>query len=161
MNVPIYQLITPGGDWQSVGNFEYRIPIMGPVTLAIFADAGVNRILQPSQLHMDQTRVGDLNQNFPQAGFSGKVQIAAGTQKLRTSTGLELQVLLPVVNAPFRIYWAYNPTRVSENLIPPIVADRASFPNNATFLNSISTIGQIYPFVEKRTLFRFTIGRTF
>ena len=35
MNVPSYQLITPGGDWQSVGNFEYRIPIVGPVTLAL------------------------------------------------------------------------------------------------------------------------------
>ena len=30
MTVPTYQLITPGGDTQSVGNFEYRIPIVGP-----------------------------------------------------------------------------------------------------------------------------------
>ena len=29
-----------------VSNFEYRIPIVGPVTLAIFADAGVNKILR-------------------------------------------------------------------------------------------------------------------
>src|SRR5262249_25641915 len=43
MNIPTYQLITPGGDFQSVGNFEYRIPIVGPVTLAIFADAGINK----------------------------------------------------------------------------------------------------------------------
>lgn len=163
MTVPSYQLITPGGDWQSVGNFEYRIPIAGPVTLALFADAGVNRILQPAQLHMDAGRVNDLNLSFPQAGFTGKVQIAPGTEKIRTSTGLEIQVLLPVVNAPFRVYFAYNPTRVTENLIPPIVADRSAFPNNATFLNAITNtgLGQIYPFVEKRTLFRFTIGRTF
>jgi hypothetical protein len=50
---------------------------------------------------------------------------------------------------------------VREYLQPPIVADRASFPNNATFLNSIATYGQAYPFFEKRTMFRFTIGRTF
>ena len=53
MTIPIYQLITPGGDTQLVGNFEYRIPIVGPVTLALFVDAGVNKILRPSQLTMD------------------------------------------------------------------------------------------------------------
>jgi outer membrane protein insertion porin family len=80
---------------------------------------------------------------------------------MRASTGIELQVMLPVVNAPFRLYFAYNPSVVREYLQPPIVADRASFPNNATFLNSIATYGQAYPFFEKRTMFRFTIGRTF
>jgi outer membrane protein insertion porin family len=89
------------------------------------------------------------------------VQIAPGSQKLRVSTGVELQVMLPVVQAPFRVYFAYNPSRVYEYLQTPIVADRSAFPNNATFLHSISSIGQAYPFVEKRTLFRFTIGRTF
>jgi outer membrane protein insertion porin family len=66
-----------------------------------------------------------------------------------------------VVQAPFRIYWAYNPLRISEQLQPPIVADRAMFPNNATFLNAIASFGQGYPFVEKASTFRFTIGRTF
>ena len=69
--------------------------------------------------------------------------------------------MLPVVNAPFRLYWAYNPSIVREYLQPPIVADRSAFPNSATFLNSIQTYGQQYPFFEKRTMFRFTIGRTF
>ena len=36
MQIPTYQLITPGGDIQAVTNFEYRIPIVGPVTLAFF-----------------------------------------------------------------------------------------------------------------------------
>ncbi|HXA48858.1 MAG TPA: outer membrane protein assembly factor BamA [Candidatus Acidoferrum sp.] len=161
MNVPTYQLITPGGDLQSVGNFEYRIPIAGPVTLALFADAGINKILRTSQLTMDPSRVADLNAQFPQAGFDGKVLIAPGTQKLRASTGIELQVMLPVVNAPFRLYWAYNPSVVREYIQPPIVADRSSFPNSATFLNSVATFGQAYPYFEKRTMFRFTIGRTF
>jgi outer membrane protein insertion porin family len=161
MSVPSYQLITPGGDAHSVGNFEYRIPIVGPVVLAIFTDAGINKILRPSQLNMDPSRVLDLNNQFPQAGFSGKVLIAPGTEKLRVSTGMELQVMLPVVNAPFRLYFAYNPSVVREYIQPPIVADRSSFPNNNTFLNSIVTFGQAYPFFEKRTTFRFTIGRTF
>ena len=161
MTVPTYQLITPGGDTQLLANFEYRIPIIGPVVLAPFFDAGVDKILRSGQLTLDPSHVSDLNTQFPQAGFSGKVYIAPGTQKARASTGIELQVMLPVVNAPFRLYFAYNPSTVREYLQPPIVADRASFPNNATFLNSIATYGQAYPFFEKRTMFRFTIGRTF
>jgi outer membrane protein insertion porin family len=161
MTVPTYQLITPGGDTQLLGNFEYRIPIVGPVTLAPFFDAGVDKILRSNQLTLEPSRVGDLNSQFPQAGYSGKVYIAPGTQKMRASTGLELQVMLPVVNAPFRLYFAYNPSVVREYVQPPIVADRSSFPNNATFLNSIATYGQALPFYEKRTMFRFTIGRTF
>ncbi len=161
MTVPRYQLITPGGDTQVVTNFEYRIPIVGPVVLAMFGDAGMNRILRPSQLTMDPSRVSDLNNQFPQAGFDGKVLIAPGTQRIRVSTGLELQVMLPVVNAPFRLYWAYNPSVVRETLQPPIVADRSSFPNQSTFINSVASYGQSYPYLEKRSLFKFTIGRTF
>ncbi len=161
MQVPTYQLITPGGDTRGVFNFEYRIPIFGPVVLAPFLDAGVDRILRASELTMDPTEVANLNAQFPQANFDGKVIIAPGTQKPRVSTGLELQVMLPVVNAPFRLYFAYNPSVVQEYLQPPIVADRASFPNEATFLNAVSSYGQAYPFFEKRTMFRFTIGRTF
>jgi outer membrane protein insertion porin family len=77
------------------------------------------------------------------------------------STGAELQVLMPVVNAPFRIYWAYNPTIVQTFLQPPIVADRAYFPNQATFANAVAQFGQPVPFFERRSTFRFTIGRTF
>ena len=159
--IPIYQMIFPGGDTQVVSNFEYRIPIFGPVTLAIFFDAGVNRILLPSELRMNAGRVADLNAKYPQAGFDGRVRLAPGTQNLRSSVGLELQVLLPVVQAPFRVYWAYNPNLVREYLQPPIVADRAMFPNNATFLNAIASFGRAYPFFEKHSTFRFTIGRTF
>ena len=68
---------------------------------------------------------------------------------------------MPVVNAPFRIYWAYNPMIVRTFLQTPIVADRSMFPNNATFLNSVRTWGAAYPFYEKRSTFLFTIGRTF
>jgi outer membrane protein insertion porin family len=161
MQMPMYQLITPGGDLQALGNFEYRIPIVGPVTLAPFVDAGVNRILRADQLRMVGSRVDTLNLSYPQAGFDGRVYIAPGTQKPRASLGLELQVLLPVVNAPFRVYFAYNPSVVREYLQPPIVADRSMFPNNATFLKALQSYGTAYPFYEKRTMFRFTIGRTF
>ncbi len=164
MNIPIYQMIFPGGDTQMIGNFEYRIPIAGPVTLAAFFDAGMDKIVRPDQLLLKADRLQQLNSMFPNAGFTERARIAPGTQKIRTSTGLELQVLLPVVNAPFRIYWAYNPTIVRQYLQPPIVADRSLFPNQATFNNAL--VNQQYgmtpvPFIEQRRTFRFTIGRTF
>jgi len=161
MTIPTYQLITPGGDTTAVGNFEYRMPIVGPVTAALFFDAGMNRILRPSQLAVVQSRIDQLNSQFPSAGFTNNVKIAPGTQAIRTSTGLEIQVLLPVVQAPFRVYFAYNPTNVREYLQPPIVADRSLFPNAATFNSALASYGQAYPFLEKKTLFRFTVGRTF
>ncbi len=161
MTIPIYQLITPGGDTHAVTNFEYRIPIVGPVTLAVFADAGINKILLTNQLRMVQSRVDQLNSQFPQAAFDGRVRISPGTQSPVMSTGLELQVLLPVVQAPFRVYWAYNPLSVREYLQPPIVADRSYFPNAATFNSAVVQFGQQYPYFQRRSLFRFTVGRTF
>jgi outer membrane protein insertion porin family len=162
MVVPSYQVTFPGGDTSVVGNFEYRIPIVGPVTLALFADAGIDRLLFPTQLHLNSGRLEQLNEEFPQAGFTGNAYVQPGSQKLRSSTGLELQVLMPVVNAPFRVYWAYNPTRFEGTLAAPIVADKSYFPNTATYNNAISSIGAVLPYsVERSAMFRFTVGRTF
>ena len=160
-SVPTYQIITPGGDTQGVVNFEYRIPIFGPVTLAPFVDVGVNRVLFANQLTVNPGQIVDLNQKFPQAAFSDKVKIAPGTQKIRSSAGIELQVVLPIVQAPFRIYWAYNPTVVREFLQAPIVLDPSMFPNSTTFLNTVNQFSPSYPNFEKHSVFRFTIGRTF
>jgi outer membrane protein insertion porin family len=159
--IPVYQLVTPGGDTQLVTNFEYRIPIFGPVTLAAFFDAGVNKLAFFDQLKLNPDRVNTLNAQFPEAAFKDRAVLAKGTQDTRASTGLELQVLLPVVNAPFRIYYAYNPLRVEKFLQPPIVADRGYFPNQATFATAVAQFGQAIPFFEKKSTFRFTIGRTF
>jgi outer membrane protein insertion porin family len=160
-NIPTYQLVFPGGDTQGVANVEYRIPIFGPVTLAAFLDAGINKLSRGSQLVLNPDRITTLNTQFPEASFTNRAVIARGTQIPRMSTGIELQVLMPVVNAPFRIYWAYNPLRVEEVIQPPIVADRSYFPNLATFQNAVAQFGQPIPFFEKASTFRFTIGRTF
>ena len=161
MTIPTYQLTFPGGDTNVVTNFEYRIPIFGPVVLAAFVDAGIDKLSLPSQLKLNPGRVDQLNGQFPQADFSGRAYIAPGTQKIRTSTGLELQVLMPVVNAPFRLYWAYNPTVFRGYLQPPIVADRSYFPNTASYINAVVSVGQPIPFFERHSTFRFSIGRTF
>ncbi len=92
----------------STSNTAFRI--VGPISLVPFFDAGVNRILYKNQLTVNPGQVANLNAQFPQADFStNDVQIAPGTQKVRMSTGLEFDVILPVVNAPFRVYYAYNP----------------------------------------------------
>ena len=160
--IPSYQLVFPGGDTNIVANLEYRIPIVGQtVSLVPFFDAGMNRISNKSQLKLNPSRISDLNGQFPEAAFGDSAVIAPGTQIIRTSVGVELDVLVPVFNQPFRVYWAYNPTRVYEYLQPPIVADRSYFPNAASFSNSILTFGQPSPLFERRSQFRFTIGRTF
>jgi outer membrane protein insertion porin family len=161
MTIPSYQLTFPGGDTSIVTNFEYRIPIVGPVVLAIFGDAGIDKLALPGQLKLNPGRIDQLNAQFPQAGFGGDAYIAPGTQKIRASTGLELQVLMPVVNAPFRLYWAYNPSIFRSYLQAPIVADRSYFPNDATYKSAISSIGTPIPFFERHSTFRFSVGRTF
>ncbi|HEX4167588.1 MAG TPA: outer membrane protein assembly factor BamA [Bryobacteraceae bacterium] len=160
--VPTYQLILPGGDTYGVFNYEYRIPIVGPVTLAPFIDVGIDRLTLPSQLGLNQVRVNQLNAIFPQADFNARAVVAPGTQKPRISSGLELQVLMPVVNAPFRLYWAYNLSIVSTNLQAPIVFSPSAFPNQATYQSAINALG-LAPinYSERRSIFRFSIGRTF
>ena len=159
--IPIYQTTTPGGDTQSVFNFEYRIPVFGPVTVSPFFDIGMNKVMFPNQLKVNQGQVDNLNNLFPSAAFSNIVQIAPGTQAIRSSTGIEVSVILPVVQAPFRIYYYYNPSIVEQNLRSPIVLDPSTMPNGATVANAINNSAPSYPFVEKRSGFRFTIGRTF
>jgi outer membrane protein insertion porin family len=159
--IPIYQIITPGGDTQVVANLEYRIPIFGPLTLTPFADIGINKILFTNQLKVNSDEINSLNYQFPAAGFTDKVLIAPGTQAVRSSTGLELSVLLPIVQAPFRIYWAYNPTTVQQTLRSPLIFDPSEFHTATQVGSAISSYTPSYPDFEKHSTFRFTIGRTF
>lgn len=163
-NYPAYQFLLPGGDTYGVFNYEYRIPIIGPITLAPFLDAGVDRLSFPDQLRLDDTHVAQLNAEFPQGNFGHNIYIQPGSEKPRISTGIELQVLMPVVNAPFRLYWAYNLSYLDTTLQPPVVATPSMFPNAATYQSAVTTLqnlGMGVPFTERHSLFRFSIGRTF
>ncbi len=164
----------PGGDTQAVGNFEYRIPLVGPVSMALFFDAGVNGVLRREQLQLDPSAVQQFRAQFPNTTIRPTVGLAPGSNfRVRTSTGVEFVVQLPIVNAPFRIYWAYNPTRYSQTLVPPAgafnVSDalRQSLPPgvfNAQILpqlNNLVNNPQKLNFFEPARTFRFTVSRTF
>jgi outer membrane protein insertion porin family len=88
----------------------------------------------------------------------------------RASTGLEFQVFLPIVNAPFRIYWAYNPLRMDQTSQAPIPVTRGMFPGcpgpncaagDYTYQLTKNTFSPQYLLREPRKTFRFTVGTTF
>ena len=48
-------------------------------------------------------------------GFQRDIRPVSGTNFVpRMSLGAEISVIMPIVNAPFRLYYAYNPLRLYE-----------------------------------------------
>ena len=82
-SIPSYQLVFPGGDMAAWGNFEYRIPIFGPVTLAAFLDAGVDRLVNTNQLQLNPATIASLNSQFPEASFQEQCAGRAGNSGAR------------------------------------------------------------------------------
>ena len=178
--VPVSSINFAGGDSSLQSNIEYRIKIIGPVVLAPFADFGLNMALRESQLKIATDSLTQLNNtvfgcpglsNFACAGgtkipFSGDLKTISGTNYVpRMSTGLELQVLLPIVQAPFRIYYAYNPLILDSSVTSPNLITRSMFPpggaGDFTFQQAIATFAPNITLKEPRKTFRFTISTTF
>ncbi len=119
-------LIPVGGDTVGIFNFEYRIPIAGPLTVSAFYDIGINRAT------FDIAK-GTLS--------AGSINVIDSTNNaLRGSTGVEIGFVLPVVSAPFRLIFAYNPQRLTETIAV----------NNRLLIIS-----------EPSKDFKFTVGRSF
>lgn len=116
-----------GGDTLYMGNFEYRIPIAGPLSLSPFVDVGTTLVAKKNQLKI--------------FGEGTSVTLIDQTNSVvRSSVGLELQFLLPVVQAPFRLIFAYNPNRLTQTV---------DFGNGPVPVN------------EPKKDIKFTIGRSF
>ncbi|TAN24582.1 MAG: outer membrane protein assembly factor BamA [Acidobacteria bacterium] len=178
VKIPTYQFATPGGDTMAIGNLEYRIPITQgqiPVSVAFFTDAGVDMITQHQQLQVSSQVLNTLQTSFGRP-FSRAIPIAKGTNsQIRMSAGVELEVTLPIIHAPVRLYYAVNPGRVDTLIRPPQLFTKADFErgipgaflNDADVQRSIAfTMGQLMnrpgtPFREAPHVLRFTIGRTF
>jgi outer membrane protein insertion porin family len=194
--IPIDQITFPGGDLSVVANVEYRITIYGPVALAPFMDIGIDPIVRKSQLQIAsqqyQSVIGTplgcpqllqtATANTCSLGSvlnpppSQDLQVLGSTNwRPRMSTGLELQMFLPVINAPFRIYWAYNPLRLDSQANPPIPITPGMFPQTCnpktgcqltaagayTYNLARITYSPSFLLREPRKTFRFTVATTF
>jgi len=175
--------LTPiGGDSQLIYNIEYRVPIISVLSVAAFADVGtvfnlrkyndqitssnfVNSpvvplgaittldggvIINPQGLLATQADIdgakdadGNLPNTFQTVFFQGQAQnfqvVRASQSKwrlpedIRSSIGLEFRVQMPVINVPFRLIMAYNPRTEDPDIV----------------------------LRERRTVIRFSVGRTF
>jgi outer membrane protein insertion porin family len=174
--------LTPiGGDSQLIYNIEYRVPIISVLSVAAFADVGtvfnlrkyndqitssnfVNAPVVPlgavttldggviinpmgnlaTQAEIDGAIVdGILPDTFKTVFFQGQAQnfqvVRASQSKwrlpedIRSSIGLEFRVQMPVINVPFRLIMAYNPRTEDPDIV----------------------------LRERRTVIRFSVGRTF
>ncbi len=210
-----------GADTQVLGNLEYRIPLFGPVSAALFADVGSAFNMRTrgtqtfnSEFLPDQPFLSTIGlipcprvpagfaavslttlaacQNFTQLALSGFGGLLARDNRLvsrgefdeslrlgpidpltglpfgfqqvflrgdaqsntvvqlgqslfskfgnlRSSMGVEFRFQVPVINVPFRVIWAYNPNARKDTVID-------GFP---------------FFFNEKKSVFRFSVGRTF
>jgi outer membrane protein insertion porin family len=198
--LPIYGIASIGGDTSLVTNAEYRIPIAGPVTFSFFDDFGIDVATNHGQLKQsvegfasltaplygcpvyDNTTVngGCLN-GIPGnlVGFKRDIRPVSGTNFLpRMSVGAEISAIMPIINAPMRIFWAYNPLRLYER---PYCNDvligsnkgscsaelitRDMFPTGGagdyTYGEAMQAYGSRYLFREPRKTFRFTVSTTF
>src|SRR6202022_1362746 len=70
-----YTATLPGGDIQTSGNVEYRIPIVGPVTVSLFLDGGTDGILRESALKLNPSGFTQLQQQFPSSNVSNQLKI--------------------------------------------------------------------------------------
>jgi outer membrane protein insertion porin family len=166
-----------GGDTQVVYNIEYRVPIISLLTVAAFADVGTvfnarkysdqitssnfvsnqdlsggGVIIDPQGAIVETEDLANVpidDAGNPKDGYNrvfmyGQTQSfnivrASASNKwrlkedLRSSIGLEFRVQVPVINVPFRLIMAYNPY--------------ADNPTNY--------------YVQKKTVLRFSVGRTF
>ncbi|MFY9853866.1 MAG: outer membrane protein assembly factor BamA, partial [Terracidiphilus sp.] len=194
--VPVYGIASIGGDTNLTTNAEYRIPIAGPVTFSFFDDFGIDTALNKGQLKQSPEGFDSLiSGGFGCTGFDpgGACEIAvsgsqvdfqrnihpiAGTNFVpRMSTGAELSVIMPVINAPFRLYFAYNPLRLYEKPYCNLgtgknvqscnaqIITRGMFPSGGagdyTYNEAIEGYGAQDSFREPRKTFRLTVSTTF
>jgi outer membrane protein insertion porin family len=189
--LPVYRLASIGGDTSFTTNLEYRIPIINQVTFAFFTDFGLTFNAQPGQLRQSaagQSLISSASYGCPTVvngacvggqlvAFPNQLKTVPGTNFVpRMSNGAELQVILPIVNAPFRIFYAYNSLRlfktVPQNLALPNTCSptvtscfQNLFPNTGagqfSYQEAVQFYGADYTLREPRKTLRLTVSTTF
>lgn len=186
LNVNVLEFVPtrPGGDLQGVLNSEYRIPLVKSyVSMSVFNDFGVNGNLRP--LHLDPAAITLLQQQYPNPDFPAlnlpsNLSIQGGTNfRPHTSAGIEFDFQIPIIQAPFRIFYAYNYLRQTSTIAPPPgafyfppverqylqqlgVYDTQVLPALQNFLQQAQSTQTIPPgLFEPRTTLQFAVSRTF
>jgi outer membrane protein insertion porin family len=195
--LPVYRLAPIGGDTQLTSNLEYRFPIIDQVTFAFFSDFGLTMNTEAKQLRQSQEGISTLNSPLygcPQVvngNCDGGYQLPPFSEYLkdvpntnfvpRMSDGAYLSVIVPIINAPFTIYYAYNPLRLYRDLPQKLVAPSgaacsgtalncfkdffpfATSPGAAaySYQEAVQYYGADYILREPRKTFRLTISTSF
>ncbi|HTZ57423.1 MAG TPA: outer membrane protein assembly factor BamA [Acidobacteriaceae bacterium] len=178
--IPIYRPVSVGGDVKFTSNLEYRIPLGGPVTFDIFDDFDITSVVRQSQLRQSVEGADELNsplygctsyyngacQGGQQIQFINEIRPISGTNVVpRDSVGAEIDVILPIVNAPFRLYYAYNVARLYEDRQGESLITRSMFPaggaGDYTYNEAISAYDSLLHFREPRKTFRLSVSTTF
>ena len=178
--IPVYGIVSVGGDASLINNIEYRIPIAGPVDLHLFNDFGIDTAIRKSQLRESVEGADQLNSPLygcpdyvngacvggVQVHFDTRIRPIYGTNFVpRDSIGAEIGAMLPIVHAPFRIYYAYNPLRLSRTTLGENLITRGMFPaggaGDYSYAQSQQLYGSIYQLREPAKTFRLSVSTTF
>src|SRR5580698_7189154 len=178
--IPIYRPVSVGGDAKFTNNLEYRIPIAGPVGFAIFDDFDITSVVRHSQLRQSVEGADQLNsplygctayyngacQGGQAIQFINIIRPISGTNfRPRSSIGGEISAMLPIVNAPFRLYYAYNLLRLYEDRQGESLITRSMFPaggaGDFTYQEAITAYDSLLHFREPRKTFRLSVSTTF
>ena len=117
--IPVYGIVSIGGDTSFLSNLEYRIPIVGSAMFSLFDDFGPGRRRQPRlKAQAESRRLASLtaplygcpvyNNGSCQGGilrFGGWIPadirpVACTNVVPRMSLGGEFSIIMPVINAP-------------------------------------------------------------
>jgi outer membrane protein insertion porin family len=140
-------VVVLGGNKSLLFNAEYLISIVSQVRIVLFADAGqvqdvgnsfawkenvVQLVPPPIPALTDPFATSSLvDPNAP--GVTTRV--IGQTNAFKTSTGVELRFFMPVLNVPFRLIYAFNPSRtgVLDNNLQPAKGRVFRFAVGTTF----------------------------
>src|SRR6185295_5099545 len=135
-----------GGNKLLLFNIEEQITIAGPVRAIFFYDVGqVRNTGQPFAIKENIIRIVPPLLTDPFAPItlvpSGTAigafdtQIIGQRSAFKSSTGVEVRFFMPVLNVPFRLIFAYNPSRggVLDNTLQPQKSFQFRFAVGSTF----------------------------
>ena len=179
--VPVYGIASIGGDVNVVANMQYTIPIYArTVAFVFFNDFGMNMATSINQLKQSPEGAATLNAplygcpNYSNGSCQGGVPIQFsrtinpidGTNYVpRDSVGAELDVMMPIINAPFRLYYAFNPLRLEKDFDQENLITRSMFPaggaGDYSFAQAEQGYGALLQLREPRKTFRLSVSTTF